>query len=286
MSDAPRIWLEYRPVRIGWVIPDRDMARLTTAASWSSCLWGGRFNPILPIHDAALAVRLVRVFGVDLLIPIEGTPATQAFVDRFPHLRHNRWRNPIFQQGRCEFADIRHVLRRIYRDQDNRARANLILPIWDQVDALDPFFTVLLGRYPPPGDEVADYRAVIRNEFDVSEPAIPANGELPPDLLNSIPPIPLTAYGMTRQRDPTGWLNPGVVLGSANDFDDLVLFWNLRAAGAPVCFYDQTNSARLRSYANGFLDKFRGRARGRPDSRSSPSLSCPRARQINKSRRG
>jgi hypothetical protein len=268
MANAPRIWLEYRPVRIGWVIPDRDIARLASAASWSSCLWGGRFNPVLPIHDAALADRLVRVFGVDLLIPIEGTPATQAFVDRFPHLRHNRWRHPIFQQGRCEFADIRHVLRRIYRDQDNEAKAGLVLPIWDQADALDPFFTVLLGRYPQPGDDVADYRAAIRNEFDVPEPTIPANGEPPPDLLEGIPPIPLTAYGMTRQRDPTGWLNPGVVLGSANDFDDLVLFWNLRAAGAPVCFYDQANSARLRSYANGFLDKFRGRARGARGPRS------------------
>jgi hypothetical protein len=259
MANAPRIWLEYRPVRIGWVIPDRDIARLVTAATWNACLWGGRFNPIIPVHDAELADRLVRTFAVDLLISIEGTAATQAFIDRFPYLAHNRWQNPIFQQGQCEFADIRHVLRRIYRDQDNQAKADLILPTWDQADALDPLLTLMFGRYPAPDDEVADYRTAIRNEFNVEEPAIPSTGEIPPALIESIPPLALTAYGMTRQRDPTGWLNPGIVLGSINDFDDLVLFWNLRAAGAPMCFYEQAISARLKSYADGFLDKFRGR---------------------------
>jgi hypothetical protein len=265
MANAPRIWLEYRPVRIGWVIPDRDIARLVTAATWNACLWGGRFNPIIPVHDAELADRLVRTFAVDLLIPIEGTAATQAFIDRFPYLAHNRWQNPIFQQGRCEFADIRHVLRRIYRDQDNQAKADLTLPTWDQADALDPLLTLMFGRYPAPGDEVADYRTAIRNEFNVEEPAIPSTVEIPSALIESIPPLALTAYGITRQRDPTGWLNPGIVLGSVNDFDDLVLFWNLRAAGASMCFYEQAISARLRSYANGFLDKFRGRLSGGRD---------------------
>jgi hypothetical protein len=83
-------------------------------------------------------------------------------------------------------------------------------------------------------------------------------------LLDGIPPLALTAYDMTRRRDPAGWLNPGIVLGSATDFDDLVLFWNLRAAGAMMCFYDQAVSARLGAFANGFLNRFRGRGPGVP----------------------
>src|SRR5712664_1165991 len=106
MQSPPRIWLDYRPVRIGWVIPDRDVVRLTAAAAWNSCLWGGRFNPIIPVHDTVQADQLVKTFAVDLLISIDGTESTRAFIDRFPHLAMNRWREPIFEQRRCEFADI------------------------------------------------------------------------------------------------------------------------------------------------------------------------------------
>jgi hypothetical protein len=69
---------------------------------------------------------------------------------------------------------------------------------------------------------------------------------------------------MSRRRDLTGWLDPGIVLGSATNFDDLVLFWNLRAAGAAMCFYDQTASTRLSAFANAFLNKFRGGVPGVP----------------------
>jgi hypothetical protein len=262
MPNAPRIWLEYRPVRIGWVIPDRDIARLTTAASWSACLWGGRFNPIIPIHDSALAKQLVKTFAVDLLVPVDPTDNTRAFIDQFPYLAHDSWREHIFGRQQCEFADIRHVVRRIYQNQDNQAKSALILPTWDQADELDPLFSLLFGWYPVPDHQIADYKGGVRKAYDVPEQSV--TGVVPPELLDGMPPIALTAYDISRRRDPAGRLNPGIVLGSATDFDDLVLFWNLRAAGATMCFYDQTASARLAAFANGFLDKVRGRAPGAP----------------------
>ena len=84
---------------------------------------------------------------------------------------------------------------------------------------------------------------------------------------NGIPPLVLTGYDTTPRRDPTGRLNPGVILGSASDFDDLALFWNLRAAGATLCFYDQANTARLKPFADGFLDKLSWPGAGRPGAR-------------------
>jgi hypothetical protein len=138
----------------------------------------------------------------------------------------------------------------------------LILPTWDQTDELDPLFSLLFGRYPAPDDQIADYKGGIRRAYDATEPSI--SGVVPPELLSGIPPLALTGYDMSRRRDPTGWLNPGIVLGSATDFDDLVLFWNLLAAGAAVHFYDQTASARLGAFANAFLNTFRGRVPGVP----------------------
>jgi hypothetical protein len=81
----------YRPVRIGWVISDRNVASLAKAAGWSSCLWGGQFNPVIPIRDPA-ADQLVKAFALDVLIPVDTNDAARTFIERFPYLTHERWR--------------------------------------------------------------------------------------------------------------------------------------------------------------------------------------------------
>jgi hypothetical protein len=63
MGNAPRIWLDYRPVCIGWVADEAAVAQLRTAASWNTCLWGGRFNPIIPLHDHVLSEKLSKRSG-------------------------------------------------------------------------------------------------------------------------------------------------------------------------------------------------------------------------------
>ena len=165
MPSAPRIWLDYRPVRIGWVIPDKDITRLANAAAWSSCLWGGQFNPVVPINDLALADQLVKTFAPDLLIPIDVTDKARTFINRFPHLTHEPWRESIFSGRQCEFADIRHVVRRIFRHQDKQAQSALIWPVWDQADGLSLLLSIVFGEYRTPDEQVADYKAGIRNNL-------------------------------------------------------------------------------------------------------------------------
>jgi hypothetical protein len=112
MPNPPRILLDYRPVRIGWVIPNQDVARLLTAVTWNTCLWGGRHNCIVPAHDTALAGRLVSYFRVDVLLPVQPDAETTAFIERFPHLAHHRWRDSIFQrrQANLPIYDTRCVV--------------------------------------------------------------------------------------------------------------------------------------------------------------------------------
>ena len=81
MSYPPRIWLDYRPVRIGWVVSGQDVGQLGTAATWNACLWGGRHNCIIPAHDTVLADRLVACFGVDVLLPVHSDSVTSAFIE-------------------------------------------------------------------------------------------------------------------------------------------------------------------------------------------------------------
>jgi hypothetical protein len=255
MRNPPRIWVDYRPVRIGWVISCRDVAQLATAARWNTCLWGGRHNCIIPSDDMMLANGLVATFGVDLLLPVQADDAVTAFINRFPHLHYHQPRNSIFSGRGCEFADIRHPLRRIVRHQDRDAEQRVRLPVWQDDDPLAPLFATMLGAYPAPTDQIPDYKAGVRRAFGSIEMPIAPNAPLPVELLGNLSPLALTGYDL--HRDYGGWLEPGVVLGSVGDFDALLLFWNLRAAGAPLIFYDQKHSARLKPFADAFLARFR-----------------------------
>src|SRR5262249_6315272 len=44
----------------------------------------------------------------------------------------------------------------------------------------------------------------------------------------------------------------------------LAFLWNLRAAGAPTCFFDEAHAARLKSFANAFLEMVRTRSPRKP----------------------
>lgn len=259
MTTPPRIWLDYRPVRIGWVVTGQDIDQLVTAASWNACLWGGRHNCIVPAHDEALADRIVSCFGVDVLIPVERSDANTAFVSRFPHLEHHHWREGIFDRRGCEFADIRHPVRRSVAQQDKELAERFTVPTWDDGDPLKVLLTTQFGCYPTPSASIADYRGGIENALKSSGTAIPLDGPIPVELLEKVTPLRLTTYDLSHARPYRGRPGPGVVLGSVTDFDMLVMFWNLRASGAPLIFYDQAHSARLKPYAEAFLSPFRGK---------------------------
>jgi hypothetical protein len=162
MGNAPRIWLDYRPVRIGWVVAERDIAPLLTAARWNTCLWGGRYNCVVPIHDKALADAVVEYFGVDVLLPVQASTETAAYIGRFPHLQHHRWRDGIFHKQECDFADIRHALRRVRALQDRETPSRLALAGWEKSDALQAMLALWLGRYPAADPDVPDYETAIR----------------------------------------------------------------------------------------------------------------------------
>src|SRR5438067_13676579 len=87
--------LKYRPLRIGWCVASGDLAGFRTALRQSFTMWGGRYNPIIPVDDAALAEQIASIYRVDMLIDVSGTEATKAFVDMHEHVR-NPLHTPLF----------------------------------------------------------------------------------------------------------------------------------------------------------------------------------------------
>lgn len=59
--------VRYRPIRIGWCIRSGDFEAMREALKLTFTMWGGRYNPLIPVDDFDFASSLVRLFRVDVL---------------------------------------------------------------------------------------------------------------------------------------------------------------------------------------------------------------------------
>jgi hypothetical protein len=253
--NPPRIWLDYRPVRIGWVVEAGNVGHLTTAANCSTCLWGGRFNPIIPFQDHDLADNLIRSFRVDVLVAVERSDAAKAFIDAYPHLHLTMWAG-VFGNRECAFVDIRHAVRLATGQPGIRGTIEptaFVRPVWSDDDPMSALFSVIFGRYPAPDEITINYVEGIRSTFAMPDHPIDADKEIPVELSNMLCPLGLTGYELSWRRGRSGWLDPGIVLGDATSFYDLLLFWNLQAAGAQLCFFDRARGDRCKPFVDAFV---------------------------------
>jgi hypothetical protein len=81
--------VRHRPVRIGFLVRPGDFADLQKAAALCCVLWGGLYNPVIPVaaETDATADGLVRGLQVDLLFPVGPSSEINKFVARYPQLR-------------------------------------------------------------------------------------------------------------------------------------------------------------------------------------------------------
>jgi hypothetical protein len=258
MATPPRIWLDYRPVRIGWVIDEPEPVQLAEAGRINSCLWGGRFNPVIPCRDTELAQALIKVFGVDVLLPVRATEATTAFIGGYPHLHLMQWWPSIFHDKRCAYVDVHHAVRRAASD-GGFPRDRLIRPVWSPDDPLGTLLPLMFGGYPEPAEITIDYLRGIRASIPMPDYTIAIENPFDIDLFRFYSPLTFSGFDLSVRRERSGWRDPGFVMGDIGNFDDLLLFWNLRAAGAEVWFYDSTHSERLKPFAEAFLSVLRER---------------------------
>ena len=64
------ITVRYRPLRIGWCVRNNDFTALRESWQLSATMWGGRYNPVIPVDDPDYARALVEMFRVDVLWPL------------------------------------------------------------------------------------------------------------------------------------------------------------------------------------------------------------------------
>ena len=260
--------VRYRPVRIGWCIKTDDLTEFRAAARLSHTFWGGTFNPIIPLGDKIIAKRLIENFQVDCLHCFSQTLEGDQLIQEHQHLEWPHLHNELFVDswgtGRrtAAFLDVHHPARQLYENhikgQATPAwRAKYLK--WSQSDPLADVFLATFGSYPEKDQTGQDYADLFRHVLRAEEIEISAS-PMPPDAYAGFTPAALSTCDLSptdfRLRDARA----GIYYGCCSDFADIVSYWNIRATGRQVLFYDPAFHERMIKSVNHFLNTIRQRA--------------------------
>lgn len=250
--DTIRVNIAYRPLRICWAIKQGDFAAFREAVRNNHALWGGRFNPIVVVDRASEARAIVEAFRADIVQPLGASEEVTAFAASYKHLI-----SPFFPKGgvfmgrgpdaRANVLDVRNAMvsARDTLEWKQLRESKPRIYKWEAEDPLTDVFLMQLGAYPDKDICHTDYESMFKESLEANEVAIKRDIALPADLFDHPSIAYVSRYRARRHYSVQSyWDHPGFYLGDASDLNDLVAFWNLRAADIALLFVDRNRAAR------------------------------------------
>lgn len=279
--DTLSVTVRYRPLRIGWCIRAGDLTSLREAWRLSFTMWGGCFNPIIPVDNIEYARALVDLFRVDLLWPVSNDAAVKSFIEMFPHLPNPLFSEELFPTGSNEsrsaaILDIYHPMRTLY---DNHFKNNpkpepqIVLYEWDQNDSLADICLSTIGDFPLPSITGVNYLKILKDDLVAERIIIDPKDPFPIKSNNLLTISSLGRVDIEQHYSVMNyWGHPGFYIGSAGDFEDLVNYWNLRATNTHVKFFDPQHADRFHGIRSKWLGDLRARPMGHIGSDNSIAI--------------
>jgi len=250
--DTARVDICYRPLRIAWAIHSGDREAFRRAVRLTHTLWGGRFNPIVFADRPDEARQIIDLYRADMIVPIGDSVEVTNLLALFPYLI-----NPFFGDGlfardmqdgrRAQLLDIHNALAH-WRDTPEwrgLEEQGLRRFVCAEDDPLADTLLVQTGAYPARDEIGIDYGEILAQAAMCIDCRVERALPLPFDLLEHPSLGFLTRFGLSRHYSVrAGWDYPGYYVGNAGDLDDLVVFWNLRAADISLQFFDPAHADR------------------------------------------
>ena len=238
--------IKYRPIKIGFLIRDDNIDDLIKAAGINTLLWGGIYNPVIPVSptNKDFPNQLLNLFSVDVLFAVSPTKEIDEIIKNNPFLRDpNHYADKIFYEDWYTKKNIIGYLDSInivdyywekeFKNNEN-TESSCALVRWSNTDTCSNLFSILFGYFPSSYNLKDDFQKAFLKGLRSKEINITQDGPVDKNLAGSITPInattlELNGYGGT-------WQGNGLYVGSENNFIDLLYFWNLRASGLTIEF--------------------------------------------------
>jgi hypothetical protein len=246
------ITVKSRSLRLAFLIPP-DKSALLKAIEVNSTLWGGFFNPIIPLFQQApkawkeypgqkISMRnrmlgYVRAFDPDVLVNctngelpsyLNGGRRLSIRIDEIWSDFHSDERNGTPKYGVGIFELLNGIFKEFFEIK-RRFPTKVLLPTYSDHEL---FWAATVGQLPDA------HRTVIESNYsgaiDIEKPKLgPANYD-PILASNSFFPRRITHYRLKSEKDGRTWKDTYAFYMDASKFADIVDFWNLRALGRTV----------------------------------------------------
>jgi hypothetical protein len=236
-----------RPVRIGFLMPTNDLGVVSRIARLSSCLWGGRYNVMIPFFETGgerwvryhtegglnVARGYVNFFEPDILV--ESSPGmaellgwhSENQISELPRVVSLDGFYKKDFRGRTEFAagiDILEVMQHLFNDEYKYERR--YKRPFATVENGNTFFDVVGGRYPNEGmlAEIPDAYAKV-----FSPETLPASAETAMKIIKEgyAGPTWISRYGLEESLG-RGIHDETLYVFDPTDAGDLIDYWNYR----------------------------------------------------------
>ncbi len=220
---------------------------LELAATYGTALWGGIYNPIIPISasDRKLTSRaheLVEQYQVDVLYPVTNNKAIQKFIANYPELEWENYKGQLVRpRGKKEELNVFDVLNIMQRDYDTFAsmkpgESSFALTTWGKDDPERLAYTLSYGQYPKLKGNEDRYEYAYKKVYKPKELYLETDTEKPENLFEVWHRTDLTDVDLTKSNEELGGMRFGIFVGSQSSFRDLINFWNIRATNRNVRF--------------------------------------------------
>jgi hypothetical protein len=250
--------LHYRPLRFGWCVRPDNHADLRRALRLTHALWGGAYNPIVAVDGSEAAAHLVRVFRLDALFPVTADASLEAFIAGFPFLPWPNHEEGMFTTGPDwpsipHFVDLLNIAEFAKRSGEP---LRAVLYEWEPEDPLADVLLATVGDLPGVGDATTDYRRSVEQNLGLQRLKLSPTADLP-DLTDHTSLSDATTFMLEPDTRPGD--HAGFFVGSADNVADVTWFWNLRAAGNSLVFFDPSQADRLEQPLRRHLSWLRSR---------------------------
>ena len=270
--------LKLRPIRIGFLVRPSDLSSLRKVFQICSCLWGGMYNPIIPVSRSRpmawrqghgtrppgrqLAMDYVRFFEPDVFVETETGLAESVgisdetrswFYSRVISLeelvRTSDDHSPEFVFG----LDILDVYEEMYHTEYRFVpRRDSFVAIFHDRSRHGAFVDATFGGFPQ--NETLSY--IQRSYEQTFEPTILLHQ--PSDWLRVIKEHGRTALAITNHSlkvsSDTGW-NPTIFIANPTSPIDLLDLWNLRLIRRNILPVNSEWLPDLSDYLNNLIDR-------------------------------
>jgi len=240
--DSIHVRQRLRPSRYAFVMNDNDLDAALQAVSVNSALWGGIYNPIVPLTPSENREGLLKAFDPDLLVNLTGADLSAALAGRHEHRivapadlvrTDDRTNRSELGVGFNILPLLRHVHENEVRFSVEPTRAAVLMP--ESTAGWPEFAGFAFGSFQwlPAMDvnfEEAFERGLRAQKVALPELTPPHNNE------NTVFPLHFTGYGLRLLGRSANFSSHILFIGDHRNLADLVEFWNIRATGRIVVF--------------------------------------------------